>query len=285
MKPNSFLEIEQSHLALAQFYRWFQLYERPLTDERRQHALALLADDVEIQSVNGAFKGHAAFLERLALYDGWKTAHHVQFAAVKPLTPDTLELVGHVLFQNIRPDGNRHSYNLQYDARLALIPDELPVFTSIKLTPTGNVEPVAFEDAYPVNRVSSLLHYWLYCMETHNGDASRMRELYTPEFELYTATAGHLSNWEQVQAWIGALPVRISYSSHHIRDLTVQANADSTFSASFILDWQGISSEGEPMIAELQHEWLVEDNPNNRFAALKNVRIVTTEPFQINYSL
>jgi hypothetical protein len=122
-------------------------------------------------------------------------------------------------------------------------------------------------------------------METHNGDASRMQELYTPEFELYTATAGHLSNWEQVQAWIGALPARISYSSHHIRDLTVQANADSTFSASFILNWQGISAEGEPMIAELQHEWLVEDNPNNRFAALKNVRIVTTEPFQINYSL
>lgn len=285
MKPNSFLETEQNHLALAQYYRWYQTYERPLTDERRRHALALLADNVEVQSVNGSFKGHAEFLERLALYDGWKNAHHVQYAGVKPLTADTLGLVGHVLFQNSRPDGSQHSYNLQYDAHLALLPDELPVFTYIKLTPTGNVEPVEFEDSYPVNRVSSLMHYWLYCMETHNGDATKLRELLAPEFDLHMATAGHLSKWEQVEAWIKYLPTRIRYSSHHTRDLTVTPNADGTLSASFMIDWHGISAEGEPMIAEMHHDWVLEDNPDNRFAAIKKVRVVTTEPFQVTYSL
>lgn len=285
MKPTSFLESEQSHLALAQYYRWHQTYERPLTDERRHHALALLAPDVEVQSVNGSFKGHAEFLERLALYEGWKNAHHVQFTAVKPLTPDTLNLVAHVLFQNIRPDGSQHNYNLQYDARLVLIPDELPVFTYLKLTPTGQVEPTEFEDAYPYNRVASLMHYWLYCMETHNGEAAKMRELFAPEFDMYTVTAGHLSSWEQVEAWIGSLPLRFRYSSQHPRNLTVQLNADGTLAASFMLDWHGISVEGEPIKAEMHHEWLLEDNPDHRFATFKNVRIVTTEPFQVTYAL
>ncbi|AIZ63180.1 hypothetical protein PK28_04810 [Hymenobacter sp. DG25B] len=285
MKPTSFLESEQKHLALAQYYRWYQLYERPLTEERRRHILTLLAPDVEVQSENGSFKGHTAFQERLALYDGWKTAHHVQFAAVKPVNGGTLELVGHVLFQSIRPDGSQHSYNVQYDAHLALVPDELPVFTDLKLTPTGNVGPQEFEDAYPYNRVASLMHYWLYCMETHKGDASKLRELFAPQFELYAVTAGHLSSWEQVEAWIGSLPLRFQYSTQHPRHLTVQPNADGTFSASFMLDWHGISVEGEPIMAEMHHEWLLEDNPDNRFAMLKDVRILTTEPFQVSYAL
>jgi hypothetical protein len=65
----------------------------------------------------------------------------------------------------------------------------------------------------------------------------------------------------------------------------VQANADGTLSASFMLDWHGISVEGEPIMAEMHHEWLLEDNPDNRFAMLKDVRILTTEPFQVSYAL
>ncbi|WP_303312208.1 nuclear transport factor 2 family protein [Hymenobacter sp. BT730] len=284
MKPTSFLETEQSHLALAQYYRWFQIYERPYTENRIKNATALLADDALIKSVIGDLNGPAEFQERLMEYKDWQNAHHVQYATITPLSDDKLSLLGHALFQNIRPDGTRHSFTIQYDAQLTQVSGDLPVFTFFKLTPTSTVEPAEFADAYPQNRVTSFMHYWLYCMETHKGDATKMRELFTPDFELNMATGGHINNWEQFEAWIKSTYSRIRYTSHRTRNLTVQPNPDGTLSASFMMDWQGISADGEPMIAEMQHEWLLEDNLDNRFAALKKVQVVATKPFQVSYS-
>lgn len=284
MKPTAFTEIEQAHLALTQFYRWCQSFDRPLTEGRLQQVLSLMADDVVLASAQGLVKGKQGFLALVPQYKSWQNFHHVQSATVSAPTPETLLIEGHVLYQSILPNGSHQSYTMQYDARLKTVPDALPIFTSIQLTPTGEDEETAFADSYPANRAAALVHYWLYCMETHQGDASRLREVLYPAFEINLATGKHITTPQELSAWAQSFNARIRHCSCRLRELTAQDNLDGTLSVSFLVDWQGISAEEEPMIAEMRHNWLLQDNPDQRFPAIKRIDVETLQPMQVVYS-
>ena len=57
-------------------------------------------------------------------------------------------------------------------------------------------------------------------------------------------------------------------------------NVDNTINVSVDFEWEGISVENKPMIAETHHEWILENNLDERFARMKMMKVIQTKPFQ-----
>ncbi len=281
MQSNTFQFISTTHLALTQYHRWYQIYERPINDARFGNQLDILADDVVIESQLGISKGKEGLRDRLKMFDGWLNAHHVGKTEVKPLDAETLSLEADILYQNIRPDQSKYSYTLRYSTILKKRANDLPVFTSLKLIPTGPVDPPLFTDAYPANRALSFMHYWLYCIETAGGKAERFRELLADSFQLHLSTTRLTDSWEKFEQWIASISERVKMSGHTPKNFQASENPDQAINVSVDFEWQGISVDDKNMIAETHHEWILENNLDERFARMKQMKVVQTIPFQV----
>src|SRR5688572_1020563 len=53
---------QQRHAALAQYYRWYQLYERPITPARIELQLEILRPDIYLESMLGKGEGHERYV-------------------------------------------------------------------------------------------------------------------------------------------------------------------------------------------------------------------------------
>ncbi|WP_268846372.1 hypothetical protein [Flavobacterium aestivum] len=270
---------QQAHLALAQYHRWYQVYEVPFTKERIENQKDILSDDVEISSEWGTTKGKEGLEDRLKVYTGWQNAHHVKHTEVKILPNGQLSLEADILYQNIRPDNSKHSYTLHYSTELQPRENDLPLFTKLSLKPTGEVKEFNFEDAYPENRTKSFMHYWLYLIENQNSDKSK--ELLANDFLLQLGTGENISTLKGFDEWIQSISTRILTSTHSYKNFKVVDNKDNTFSVSVDFDWKGINLQNEKMIAETHHEWLLSNNKEERFARLKMLKVAIVKPFQV----
>jgi hypothetical protein len=234
---------QQTHLALAQYYRWYQVYEVPFTKKRIKNQKDILSDDVEISSQLGTTKGKEGLEDRLKVYNGWKNAHHVQDTEVKLLPDGKLSLEADILYQNIRPDHSKYSYTIHYSTELQPRENDLPLFTKLDLKPTAEVQEFHFDDAYPENRTKSFMHYWLYLMENPNSD--KFRELLADDFVLQLSTEQNITDLSEFDQWIQSIPERIQTSTHAYKNLKIKDNKDHTFTVSVAFDWKGINTNNE----------------------------------------
>lgn len=278
---DKFEQTKYTHLVLTQFHRWYQVYETPFTKASIENQLDILADDVEISSPLGTMKGKAGLEDRLKMYEGWQNAHHVQNTMVKQIDKDTLNLEADILYQNIRPDGSQYSYKIHYSTLLQLRHNELPIFKKVSLQPTGNIENPQFISAYADNRAKSFMHYWLFLMETIGSNAAEFKELLAEKFELYLSSGLLVDTIDKFNQWAASVPAQVKASGHYPKNLSIKENADSTINVSVDFEWKGISIDDKSMIAETHHEWVLENNPDERFARMRKMKVVQTIPFQI----
>ncbi|PWA10494.1 hypothetical protein DB891_04490 [Flavobacterium laiguense] len=277
---NNIFELEQlTHLVLAQYHRWYQVYEVPFTEERIKNQKDILSDDVEISSQLGTTKGKEGLEDRLKVYTGWQNAHHVKHTEVQLLPDGQLSLEADILYQNIRPDNSKYSYTLHYSTELQPRENDLPLFTKLDLKPTGEVKEFIFEDAYPENRVKSFMHYWLYLMENPNSD--KFRELLAADFALQLSAGQNITALPEFDEWMKSISSRILTSSHSYNNLKIVDNEDNTFTVFVDFDWKGININNEKMIAETHHEWLLTNNMEERFARMKTMKVTIIKPFQV----
>lgn len=278
---SKFQEVKNNHLALAQYYRWYQVYEVPFTEARINNQADILDEDIEISSMAGTTKGKDGLGDRLRLFEGWKNAHHVQNTETKFLNENELSLEADILYQNIRPDDSRYSYTIHYSTILKLRENDLPVFTKVNLIGTGNIDEPKFEVAYPENRAKSFMHYWLYLMETVGVNGAKFKELLANEFELDLSTIGKIETLETFEQWIATIPNQIKDSAHYVKNFSVRENEDNTLSVSVNFEWEGISADNKSMIAETHHEWILENNLDERFARMKKMKVIQKKPFTV----
>ena len=272
-------ELEQlTHLVLAQYYRWYQVYEIPFTDNTIRNQKDILSDEVEIVSQNATTKGKDGLEDRLRVFTGWQNAHHVQRTEVKKLADGSLSLEADILYQNIRPDHSKYSYTLHYSTELEQRANDLPVFTKLALQPTGVVEEFNFEKAYALNRAKSFMHYWLYLME--RPDVERFKELLDDNFELHLSSGNTITDLETFEKWILSNASKLKTSTHQYKNLEVVDNQD-TIVVRVTFDWKGITVTDEKMIAETQHEWVLSNNTELRFAKMKTMNVQVVQPFQV----
>lgn len=276
---NIFKTEQQSHLVLAQYYRWYQVYEVPFTAERINNQKDILSENVEISSQSGTTKGKEGLEERLTVFTGWKNAHHVKKTTIKELPDGSLSLEADILYQNIRPDDSKYSYTLHYSTLLKQRENDLPIFTKLDLKAIGVIEEFKFETAYPDNRTKSFMHYWLYLME--NPDAEKFKELLAPDFSLQLTSNDEITTFSKFEEWLKSISARVLTSFHSYKNFEVTDNKDNTFTVSVDFDWKGINVAEEKMIAETHHEWILTNNLDERFARMKRMKVTALKPFQV----
>jgi hypothetical protein len=277
---DKFEQSKQYHSASAQYFRWYQVYEIPFTKARIENQKDILADTVEVSSGAGTLKGKEGLEERLKMYDGWQNAHHVQNTSVQLAEDGVINLDADILYQNIRPDGSRYSYTIHYTTKLLKRENELPLFTSVNIVSTGNVDNPGFQPAYIDNRVKSFMHYWLYLMETPLTSLHQFKELLADDFQLSMSTAA-VNTWQGFEEWLTAIPKRIKQSAHREKNFSAKENPDATITVSVDFEWEGISVDDRELLAETHHEWMLENNPDERFARMKQMTVTQIIPFTV----
>lgn len=256
----------EQHLAKAQLYRWYQLYERDMNDERVTMQMEILADDLYMKSAAGEMKGKQNYPERLKAYAGWKNAHHVENITVTS-SEKGLHLEADIRYQNIRPDGEKKSYTIHYNTELSKNGDALPQFSSIEILPTGETNET-FKDTYPVNRTKSLMYYWLACMESLGGDVTSFKELLADDFALNFSSNNNIKSISELETWLNEAPLKLKESSHYPENFSVKTIMENEYELTVEFNWKGITNDNKQMHARTKHIWYVIDNPNERFAKI-----------------
>ena len=273
-------KLEQlSHLVLAQYHRWYQVYELPCTKNTIANQKDILSDDVVIISQNETTKGKEGLESRLSLFTGWKNAHHVQKTEIKLLNDGNISLEADILYQNIRPDNSKYSYTLHYSTILKQRVNDLPIFVMINLQPTAVVADFVYEEAYTENRIKSFMHYWLYLLECPNIE--KFKELLNPDFELQLSTGEKIFDLQHFENSINSISSKLKFNTHIFKNIKIESNKDKTIIVSLDLDWKGINQNNEKMIAETHHYWVLTNNTEERFARMKQMKVSIIKEFQV----
>ena len=265
---------------LTQYYRWYPVYEVPFNKARIENQLNILADDIEIASMAETSKVKEGLEDRLSQFEGWQNSHHVKNTQVQLMDNNELVLDADILYENIRPDNSRYSYTIHYHTKLQLREHDLPLFTFVKIEPTGTIEDPQFTSAYAENRAKSFMHYWLYLMETIDVNGEKFKELLAEDFELDLSTTSTIDTLDKFDEWAASIPLQIKDSGHYPKNLTVKENADHTLSVSVDFECEGVSVGDKVMVAETHHEWTLENNLDERFARMKKMTVTQTKRFQ-----
>ncbi|MDG3086216.1 hypothetical protein P7F88_08905 [Vibrio hannami] len=270
-------DIAAEHLVKAQYYRWFQLYERELTKPRIANQLDIFTEDIYIKSVVGERTGKPAYVEAIALYEGWKNAHHVKRMNITQVDGG-YRLQATIDYQGIKPNGELSAYEVTYDANLRNGAERLPKFSKIVITPTvaqGN----SYSDAYLDNRAKSLMHYWLGLIEKLDGNIEPFKEILADKFEINFPST-KVDSLEKLEAWANGIPTHVELSTHYIENLSVKPLGDNRFQLYVEFDWYGIMKDGSKMRYRTAHNWEVVDHINKRFAKIVKIDVKELEPLR-----
>ncbi|WP_055444265.1 hypothetical protein [Lacinutrix himadriensis] len=268
----------EQHIAKVQLYRWYQLYERAINEQRIANQLDLLEEDVYMKSAAGEMRGKVNYPERLTVYKGWKNAHHVEHVNITT-SEKGLHLEADLRYQNILPDGVKASYTIHYNTEMVKGEGYLPKFSSIEIIPRGETNEV-FEDAYPTNRVKSLMYYWIASMENLDGNVTPFKEVLADDFVLNFSTSSTITSILDLEKWLNGTPKQLSNSEHYPKHFEVKQIMENEYEMTVVFDWKGKTKAGKNLEGTTKHTWYIIDNPNDRFAKILKVDVVQTNPFK-----
>ena len=268
------------HAARAQLHRWYQLYERPAGGI--DNALDLLADDVVVRSGLGEARGHEAYAARVAqLPASWRNAHTVESSELRVRDDGGLELDARVTYLNagMREDGGVRRAELDYATVLERGDGILPRFARVEIAQRSEGEADAYVDAYAVNRLLSLVHYYLAIIEHPDHDPEPMRELLGEGFTL-NFSSGPITDFEGFAAWLAGPGSQVVASRHALENFTHETlDEDTRYRLGVDFDWAGILPDGTVVEAKTRHRWTVTNDVEERFARIESVDVEVLEPF------
>jgi len=276
-------EIKQSyleHAALAQFFRWYQYYER--TEAGLDNAVDILASDVVVKSMSGTANGVEEYTARVQkIPTSWKNAHFVKDVDVAVGEDGNLTLEASVTYLNegMRDDGKVQAADLAYTTELARSEDLLPEFTAIEIKAVGALEDMSFEDAYAENRAKSVVHYWLALIEDPARDPEPVREILAEDFSL-NFSSGAITDFDGFKAWLAGPASSVAASTHKITEFSTKATDDTRMSVEITFDWVGILPNGTKLTAQTRHDWTLSNDVSERFARIENVDVEVLKPFR-----
>ena len=268
------------HAALAQFHRWYQFYERP--EGGVENALDILSEDVTVTSGLGTANGHEEYRARVTqLPAEWKNAHHVRGTQIAHGEDGAMTLTADIVYQNqgLLPDGAVREAELTYTVELSPTEGLLPKLSEVTIAQDSESTGETFEDAYAENRALSLVHAYLAVIEDPSRDPEPMRELFAEDFAL-NFSSGAITTFEGFAEWLAGPGSQVAASTHIIENLSVEAAGDDRFEVSMEFDWAGFTPDGTDLLARTKHDWVVVNDPTERFARIERVDVEVLEPFR-----
>ena len=272
------IESWRRHAILAQFHRWFLLYERP--EGGIDNALDLLASDARIVSGLGETTGHEQYRGRVAsLPADWRNAHFARDIAVRVGEDGTERLSASVLYLNrgMLEGGAVRCADLTY--HMTFGPDPLPKIASVEIVQNGEDTAERFADAYAENRVRSLMHRWFSLVDDPGRDPEAAAELLAPEHRLRFLDATVTSEAEAAD-WMRVRDEKAGHGEYRLRDFTAREVGENRYAMTVVLDWQGALPDGTEMVAKTKQAWSVQDDPTERFARIRSIEATVVEPLR-----
>ena len=270
----------RKHAAMAQFHRWYQVYERP--DGGLNNALDILARDVSVKSGLGEAVGLGQYAARvMQLPDTWRNAHSLKDADIAVAGDGTMRLTADITYLNegMNPDGTVREADLSYTMTLVPTDTVLPRFRTIEIAQNSDGEAGAFVDAYAENRMRSLVHYWLALIEDPARDPEPVREILAEDFSL-NFTSGALTDFEGFRAWLAGPGSQVSASTHGIGNFSARETGNGTYALTVDFDWAGVTPDGTNLVAKTRHNWTATNDPTERFARIRTMDVEVLEPFR-----
>lgn len=270
----------KEHAAKAQFYRWYQYYER--SEGGIENAIDILSPDVRVKSTLGEAKGTDAYRERVAqLPTTWKNAHFVNNMETTIEEDGTVSLNAEITYLNegANVDGSLRAADLNYTTKLTTSDTLLPKFSSIEIDLDKMSDQTEYKDAYATNRALSVVHYWLAIIEDPARDPEPAKEILADGFAL-NFSSGAITDFEGLKAWLTGPAASVSASSHSLKNFSANADSDQEITLTVGFDWQGILPDGTRLEAETLHNWTLTNDITERFARIKSVDVEIIKPFQ-----
>jgi hypothetical protein len=270
----------KEHAAKAQFYRWYQYYER--SDGGIENAIDILSPDVRVKSTLGEVKGTDAYRERVAqLPTTWKNAHFVNNVAITIEDDGSISLNAKITYLNegANEDGSLRAADLNYTTKLASSDTLLPKFSSIEIDLDKMSDQTEYKDAYAKNRALSVVHYWLAIIEDPARDPEPAKEILADGFAL-NFSSGAITDFDGLKAWLTGPAASVSASSHSLKSFSANSDNDQEITLTVGFDWQGILPDGTRLEAETLHNWTLTNDITERFARIKSVDVEIIKPFQ-----
>ena len=261
------------HAAMAQLHRWVQFYEH--SEAKLENQLDILDEAVFVKSDLGEATGHEAYAERLKALPGtWLNAHFVSNPNFVLIEDGTVQLSADVRYVNkgMLADGAVRGAELSYTMELSPTNDVLPKFTRIEIAQVSNCTLGTFSSAYEANRLASLLHYWLALIEDPRRNPEPVREILAEGFSLNFSSGG-ITEFDEFKEWLEGPGSQIPASTYTLSDLVHEDYGNQTYSLSAVLDWRGILPDGREVGSKTRHDWIVEDDPSERFARIKTMDV------------
>ena len=266
--------------ALAQFHRWYQYYERP--EGGINNALDILTENVKVVSGLGEANGQEEYKSRVTqLPNKWKNAHFPKDTKVTFNNDGTFNLSANITYLNegLNPEGKIREADLNYTMTLEPQSDVLPKFRSIEITQKSEGFADTFVDAYAINRMRSLVHYWLALIEDPSRNPEPVEEILADDFSL-NFSSGSITDFNGFKEWLAGPGSQVTASTHVISNFKAEETADGEFSIQMDFDWEGILPNGTELIAKTRHNWIATNDVTERFARIKSVDVEVLEPFR-----
>ncbi len=278
----------KEHAIMAQFHRWYQIYERPAGGI--DNALDILSRNVIVTSGLGTANGHKEYSERVQkLPQTWQNAHHVQSADITFDDNDNASLNAKVAYQNIGmlPNGQLREAQLNYSVALEPTNTVLPLLSAITITAdedanaSNNSEstPPKYHDAYANNRMLSLVHYWLALIEDPSRNPEPVKEILADDFSL-NFSSGVINDFAGFKKWLAGPASQVAASTHILRDFSARKINENEYALSVDFEWFGILPNGAELVAKTRHNWTASNDVTERFARIKTVDVEVLEPFR-----
>ena len=277
----------KEHAIMAQFHRWYQIYERPAGGI--DNALDILADNVTVKSGLGTANGHEEYAKRVQqLPKEWKNAHHIKTADITFDADDNAILNAKVAYQNIGmlPNEQLREAQLNYNIEIEQANTVLPLLSKITITTDGGatqksggiIQP-EYKDAYANNRMLSLVHYWLALIEDPSRNPEPVKEILADNFSL-NFSSGAITDFNGFKKWLAGPASQVAASTHILRNFSAEKIKQNEYTLSVDFEWFGILPNGAELVAKTRHRWTASNDVTERFARIKTVDVEVLEPFR-----
>ena len=114
---------------------------------------------------------------------------------------------------------------------------------------------------YPVNRIKSLVHYWMSIWDLNHGDATPLIDLLSPEgFAFHTTTHPEpITTVEELREWYAEFPKKVKVDNHKVNSIEIEKLPSGRFRVMTKITCPGIAINNEPFLITSVHDWEVAD--------------------------
>jgi hypothetical protein len=168
--------------------------------------------------------------------------------------------------------------DLTYSAELMTTSTQLPKFSEMVIAQNGVTATAEDLAAYSINRLMSVLQYWIAIVDSPARDAAHLQEILAERFRLNFST-GKIDSMEELAAWLAGVRKRVLSNTHTVADMSYTIVGENQYRMVAELDWEGVDSNGADWIGKSRHNWLVIDNEAERFARIVSIDVDMLVPF------